>query len=68
MVFLPGESVITGQDEMNQILSLVSTTFVKTNGNTVWMVTGKCFTHNGKDFGYLHKHVNIEPYQGTKTI
>ncbi|OBT92236.2 hypothetical protein VE01_09997 [Pseudogymnoascus verrucosus] len=68
MVFLPGEPVITGQDEMNQILSLVSTKLVKTNGNTVWMVIGKCFTHDGKDFGYLHKHINIEPYQGTKTI
>lgn len=34
MVFLPGESLITGQDEMNQILSLVSTTLIKANCGT----------------------------------
>ncbi|KFZ03340.1 hypothetical protein V502_11029 [Pseudogymnoascus sp. VKM F-4520 (FW-2644)] len=68
MVFLPGESVTTGQYEMNQILSLVSTTLVKTDCGTIWRVTGKCFTHDGKDFGYSHKHINIAPYEGTKTI
>ncbi|KFY16465.1 hypothetical protein V492_01308 [Pseudogymnoascus sp. VKM F-4246] len=68
MVFLPGESVITGQDEMNQMMSLVSTTPVKTDCGTIWRVTGKCFTHDGKHFGYSHKHISIQPYEGTKTI
>ncbi|KAH6718164.1 P-loop containing nucleoside triphosphate hydrolase protein [Leptodontidium sp. MPI-SDFR-AT-0119] len=68
MIFLPGESVVTGQDEMNQILSLVSTTAVKTNCGTVWRITGRCFTHDGKRFGYANKYINIQPYEGTKAI
>ncbi|KAG4433294.1 hypothetical protein IFR05_011214 [Cadophora sp. M221] len=68
MVFLPGESVITGQDEMNQILSLVSTTTVKTSCGTLWRITGRCFTHDGKRFGYANKHINIQPYEGAKSI
>ncbi|KAL5348815.1 hypothetical protein ACLOAV_006237 [Pseudogymnoascus australis] len=68
MVFLPGEPVITGVDEMNQMMSLVSTTLVKTDCGTIWRITGKCFTHDGKVFGYSHKYVNIAPYEGTKTI
>jgi len=68
MVFLPGESLITGQDEMNQILSLVSTTLIKANCGTFWRITGRCFTHDGTRFGYTHKHINIQPYEGTKTI
>ncbi|OBT83688.1 hypothetical protein VE02_07575 [Pseudogymnoascus sp. 03VT05] len=59
---------VDDDDEMNQILSLVSTTFVKTDCSTIWRVTGKCFTHDGKDFGYSHKNINIGPYEGTKTI
>lgn len=68
MAFLPGEIVITGQDEMCQMLSLVSTTLIKANCGTFWRVTGKCFTHDGQRFGYSHKHINIQSYAGTKKI
>ncbi|PVH72338.1 P-loop containing nucleoside triphosphate hydrolase protein [Cadophora sp. DSE1049] len=68
MVFLPGESVVTGQDEMNQMLSLVSTNLIEANCGSFWRITGRCFTHDGTRFGYAHKHINIQPYEGTKTI
>ncbi|KAL2066084.1 hypothetical protein VTL71DRAFT_2155 [Oculimacula yallundae] len=68
MVFIPGETVVTGQDEMHQLLSLVSTSLVKTSCGTFWRITGRCFTHDGKRFGYTHKYISIPSYAGTKTI
>ncbi|KAK0123894.1 hypothetical protein ONS95_008886 [Cadophora gregata] len=68
MVFLPGESVVTGQDETHQILSLVSTKLIEQACGSFWRITGRCFTHDGIRFGYAHKHINILPYDGTKSI
>lgn len=69
MVFLPGESIVTGLDEMNQMLSLVASDLVETSGGgRIWRITGRCLTHDGAYFGYSNKYITISPYEGTKTV
>ncbi|KAG0651263.1 ATPase family AAA domain-containing 3B [Hyphodiscus hymeniophilus] len=69
MAFVPGEIMITGQNESKQIMILQSTELLKDScGGQIWSITGRCFTHDGTNFGYSDKIIQVDGFSGTKEI
>lgn len=69
MGFIPGELVITGQDEAVQLMVLETVNYKCDRDNGKYLsVMGSCLTHDGSHFGYANKIVNIYAFEGTRAI
>ncbi|KAL3425244.1 AAA family ATPase [Phlyctema vagabunda] len=68
MVFRPGELIIHGRDETEQIMVLVNTQLTGNDCNKAWSITGKVITHDGTSFGYTEQTVKISTFAGSRLI
>lgn len=68
MGFIPEDLVITGRDEEIQLLVLKSVKLQKDCDGQFWRLTGRCLTHDGTQFGYSNKFIDIYSYLGTQQI
>jgi hypothetical protein len=66
-VFRPGEPIITGRDEREQLMLLDSMELVEGNC-TYWNVSGMYLTHDGTQYGYAKKTIRINPFEGAREI
>ncbi|RDW79457.1 hypothetical protein BP6252_04095 [Coleophoma cylindrospora] len=69
MLFRPGELVVHGRDQKEQLSMLVSMQLVGEKTDCChWSVVTKIFTHDGNHFGYTKRTVKVQPFEGASDV
>ncbi|KAI5920429.1 hypothetical protein F4810DRAFT_437474 [Camillea tinctor] len=70
MLFKPGDLVFSGDAHTQSVNEVVKVTYIPSMNGTCpkWIVTAKALSHNGTQYGYIHRQLDVPAFVGIKEV